>query len=131
MIGLDTNVIVRFLVRDDEKQAQIVYHRFKQAERDRQRLCIPLVVALEMIWVLDSAYGMSRSNILKSIADLRQMPILEFEFDSVIERFHSSASKCKIDLADLLIAHAAGHAGCETMLTFDKHAARFSFFRLL
>ena len=46
MIALDTNVIVRFLVRDDEKQAQVVYARLKQAEQAREILLIPLLVVL-------------------------------------------------------------------------------------
>ena len=56
MIALDTNVLVRFLVRDDEKQAQIVYARFKQAESAREVLFVSLLVVLETIWVLESAY---------------------------------------------------------------------------
>ena len=58
MIALDTNVIIRFLVRDDEKQAKTVYARLKKAEATRERLFIPLLVLLETIWVLDSAYNM-------------------------------------------------------------------------
>jgi len=131
MIALDTNVIVRFLVRDDEKQAALVYARFKKAEASRERLFVPLLVVLELIWVLDSAYDMSREKILGSIADLRQMPILEFESDGVLEHLLSSAKGQKADLADLLIAHAAEAAGCEAALTFDKKASRFAFFRIL
>ncbi len=51
MTALDTNVIVRFLVRDDEEQALCVYKRFKQAEKKRESLFIPLTVLLETIWI--------------------------------------------------------------------------------
>ena len=55
MIAIDTNVIIRFLVRDDVKQAEIVYARFKRAEAARERLFIPLLVLLEMLW--DELFG--------------------------------------------------------------------------
>ncbi|MBT8419945.1 MAG: type II toxin-antitoxin system VapC family toxin [Gammaproteobacteria bacterium] len=131
MIALDTNVIVRFLVHDDEKQARAVYTRFKTAERNRERLFVPLVVVLELIWVLDSAYGMSRSEILGSIANLRQMPILQFEADTVLEHFLVSAEENMVELDDLLIALSAESSGCDAVITFDKKAARFPSFELM
>jgi len=131
MIALDTNVIVRFLVRDDAKQAEAARRRLKEAERNRERMLVPLLVVLETIWVLESAYEKTRSEILDSIRDMRQMPVLEFEADGVIERLLNDGGKCKADLADILIAHSAQAAGCESGITFDKDAARLPFFSLL
>ena len=107
MTALDTNVIVRFLVRDDEKQARAVYALFKRAEATREVLFVPLVVVLEVVWVLDRRYSMPRTEMLNAIANLRQMPILEFEASEVLERFLAAAKRSKVGLADLLIAHAA------------------------
>ena len=76
MIALDTNVIVRFLVRDDEQQAQAVYARLKQAEAARETLFVPLLVVLETIWVLESVYDKSRQEILDSLEDLSNFSIL-------------------------------------------------------
>jgi predicted nucleic-acid-binding protein len=131
MIALDTNIIVRFLVRDDEKQARAVYARFKQAEAARERLFVPLLVVLETIWVLQSAYDLSRDEILDAFEDLRRMPILEFEKDPVLQRFLSSGRKSRPDLSDLLIAVSAQASGCDFGLTFDKKASKVAFFRLL
>ncbi|MBU0716269.1 MAG: type II toxin-antitoxin system VapC family toxin [Verrucomicrobia bacterium] len=131
MIALDTNVIVRFLVRDDEKQAQIVYTRFKQAESAREVLFVPLLVVLETIWVLESAYDKPRKEILDSFDDLKSMPILEFEKDQVLQSWLSEGSKSNADLSDLLIALAAQSCGCSEGMTFDKKAAKSPFFRLL
>ncbi len=131
MIAVDTNIIVRFLVRDDEKQAEAVRRRLKQAEERRERLKILLLVVMETIWVLESAYDKTRSEILDSIRDMRQMPIFDFEADSAVEGLLSDGPKCKADLADILIAHAAEATGCEAGITFDKGAATLPFFRLL
>ncbi|MDP8234946.1 MAG: type II toxin-antitoxin system VapC family toxin [Candidatus Erginobacter occultus] len=131
MIAIDTNVVVRFLVRDDKKQSAAVYRRLKQAERDRERLFIPLLVILETIWVLESAYDRSRGEILEAIEDMRRMSVFEFEKDEVAERFLSDGRKCRADLADLLIARSSQSCGCETGITFDKAAAKLPFFSLL
>ncbi len=131
MNAVDTNVIVRFLVRDDEKQAEAVRRRLKQAAAQRERLVVPLLVVLETIWVLESAYDKSRAEILDSIQDMRQMPVFDFEADGVVERLLNDGRKSKADLADILIAHAAQACGCDACLTFDKDAARLPFFNLL
>jgi len=131
VIAVDTNVLVRFLVRDDEKQAEVVRKRLKRAERERECLKIPLLVVLEMVWVLESAYEKTKTEILDAIRDMRQMPVFEFEADGVVERFLNDGDKHKVDLADILIAHSAETAGCEGGITFDRAAAKLSFFTLL
>lgn len=131
MIALDTNIIVRFLVRDDQKQADAARKRLKQAETRRERLNIPLLVVLEVIWVLESAYDKTRSEILDSIRDMRQMPVFEFEADTAIEGLLNDGPKYKADLADILIARAAETSGCDGGITFDKRAAKLPFFNLL
>jgi len=128
---LDTNVLIRFLVRDNEQQAEIIYRIFKQAESDKKVLFVPLLVVLETVWVLESVYKISRQEILDSINDLILMPILEFEAQSAIMSFVSSARESKMDLSDLLIAHSARFSGCECVLTFDKRASDFGLFELL
>ena len=54
MKALDTNVRVRFRGRDDTRQANIVYRTFKEAEESKDALFVPLLVVLEVFWVLES-----------------------------------------------------------------------------
>ena len=131
MKALDTNVLVRFLVRDDEQQSEAVYRKFKQTEADKEVLFIPALVVLEAVWVLESVYKATRQEILDSIDQLLLMPILEFEVQSAIRSFVSSARENKTDLSDLLIAHSARFAGCECVITFDKRASNLELFELL
>ncbi len=131
MRALDTNVLVRFLVRDDERQAETIYRIFKQAESDKEVLFVPLLVVLETVWVLDSVYVIPRQEIIDSINELLLMPILEFEKQPAIQSFISSARETKMDLSDLLIAHSAKFSGFECVLTFDKRASNFGLFELL
>lgn len=131
MKAVDTNVLIRFLVKDDEQQAETIYRIFKQAESDKESLFVPLLVVLETIWVLESVYTIPRQEILDSINELLLMPILEFEAQSAVLSFVSSAVETKIDLSDILIAHSARFSGCECVLTFDKQASNFRLFELL
>ena len=131
MIAVDTNILVRFLVRDDEAQAETVRRRLKKAEAEREPFLVPLLVVLETIWVLESAYAKTRSEILDAVEDMRQMPVLVFEADAVIDRLLHDGRKYKADLADILIACSAQAAGCQTGVTFDKAAAGLPFFSLL
>ncbi len=130
MKGVDTNILVRFLIGDDELQAKKAYKIFKKAESNRDELFVPLLVVLELIWVLDSVYDITRTEILDSISELLMMPILEFEHKSVLQQFTLSAQTNKYDLADLLIAYSAKLQGCDTVLTFDKKVSKFQLFEL-
>ena len=131
MKALDTNVLVRFLVKDDERQAKAVYKIFKQAESNVDVFFIPTLVLLETIWVLDSVYEITRKEILDSVDELLLMPILEFDAQSAIRSFISSARENRADLSDLLIAHYAKYSGCDSVITFDKRATKMELFELL
>ena len=131
MKAIDTNILVRFLVKDDEKQAQVVYNLFKRTEYVKGTLFVPLAVVLETIWVLESVYNISRNEIIETFKDLLSMPLLKFESQPVVQAFTTSARNTSADLADLLIAQSAHHSGCESVLTLDKRAAKSALFELL
>jgi predicted nucleic-acid-binding protein len=131
MKALDTNVLVRFLVKDDAEQAQQVYSLFKQAENLQQRLFVPILVVLEMIWVLQAVYRVEDRDIIASLNDLLLMPVLLFETPPVLHAFIGAAVNNNFDFADLLIAHSARAYPCEIVLTFDKKAAKFAGFELI
>ena len=130
MKGIDTNILIRFLVGDDELQAKKVYNIFKKAEINKKELFVPLLVILELIWVLESVYEVTRTEILDSISELLLMPILKFEHQSALQQFTNSGHGNKYDLSDLLIAHSAKEQGCESVITFDKKASKFDLFEL-
>ena len=96
----------------------------------KTELLIPLLVILELIWVLDSAYDIDRGDILESINDLLLMPILKFEQRTVLQKFILSAQQNNYDLSDLLIAHSAKFQGSDKTITFDKKAAKHELFEL-
>lgn len=131
MKAVDTNVLVRFLVQDDDKQTQAVIQLLVDAETSKRPLFVSNVVVLELMWVLKSAYDVPRDDILNALGELLSMVALEFQDSLIVRHFISSAQNNTYDLADLLIAHVARGKGCETTLTFDRKAAKVSLFSLL
>lgn len=131
MKSLDTNILVRLLVNDDQAQTQIVYDLFKKAEIEKEIFYISHLVILELIWVLDSVYEINRTNLVEAIHQLTLMPLLQFEDLTIINKFVQESKKTNIDLADLMIATTANHNGCEKTITFDKKAAKCHLFELL
>ncbi len=131
MNAVDTNLLVRFLVRDDERQAAAAHRRLKEAEEKREVLLVPLLVVLELIWVLEAVYEIPRLDIVDAISDLTMMRVFRLEALPVIQAFVSTAHRSKIDLPDLLIGHSAELLGCDRVLTFDKKAAKSNLFELL
>lgn len=131
MKAIDTNVLVRFLVNDDQKQAEQVRTLFALAQKERGVFYVPILVLLETIWVLESAYQVSRQDLISALSDLLLLPVLEFEQREAVNAMLSMAVSNKIDLPDALIAQSALHSGCECVLTFDQKAARCDGFEML
>jgi len=131
MKALDTNILVRFLVQDDESQSKIVYDLFSAAERQKVSFYIPILVVLETIWVLEAVYQVERDDLISAINELMLMPVLDFEQQTVIRNFLGSSKSTSFDLADILIAQSADISGCISTLTFDKKASKFELFEYL
>lgn len=131
MKAIDTNVLVRFLVNDDPAQAQQARQLFSAAEQQRVIYFVPLLVVLESIWVLESAYQVGRNELIEAFSDLLLLPVLEFEQREAVQAMLQAARTDSLDLPDLLIAKSALRNGCECVVTFDKKAARNDAFELL
>jgi predicted nucleic-acid-binding protein len=131
MKALDTNILVRFLVADEPRQAQLVYRLFKNAERKNERFFVSLLVVLETLWVLDSVYDYTPAEIVGALKGLLTLKVLEFESTSVLREWLETAQASKGDLSDLLIGHVAQNKGCSSVMTFDKKASRHHMFEEL
>jgi|SRR5579872_2244496 len=124
MIGLDTNVLVRYIVQDDLKQSQTATDFIQKNCSMASPGFINSLVLCELVWVLESAYEYSRDDIAKVIEKIlrtRQFQIHEPEF------MWSSLQKYKekiADFSDCYIASINAQAGCKHTVTFDKKAAR-------
>ncbi len=123
MIGLDTNVLVRYLMQDDAKQAA-------KATRLMESLTVEvpgfvsIISVVELGWVLTSAYGLTRSQLEQALeALLRTKELVVDRADQVLQALRIFKAT-KADLADCLIERSAAGAGCEQTMTFDVAAAK-------
>ena len=131
MKALDTNILVRFLIQDDELQSKVVFDLFSNAERQKESFFISILVVVETIWVLESVYQVKRNDLIKAISELMLMPVLDFEKQTVVRDFIISSENSTFDLSDILIAQSAKNSGCAATLTFDKKASKFKLFEYL
>jgi predicted nucleic-acid-binding protein len=128
MKALDTNVLVRLLVRDDERQAQRARQLLLRAQEAETPLLVTDAVVLEVIWVLGSAYAFPRDEILDALELLADFPALRLQSHDVVRQLVRVGRSTRLDLADLLIGLAARNEGCESTLTFDRRLARSELF---
>ena len=131
MKGLDTNVLVRFLVKDDEPQARRAA-AFLRAECHPERPClVNRIVLCELEWVLGSAYGYPRAVIADVIEKLLRADALVVEDAEdawvALRSYRTGAA----DLADCLIGAVNRRLGCDSTATFDRKAAGTAEFELL
>ena len=131
MKALDTNVLVRFLVKDDKAQALRVKTLFESAEKSGERFFITTPSLLELIWVLSAVYDFTRSELVEAIQLLSQMPILEFEDFELVTRLIRLGGETTADLPDLVIGLAGGAHGCESTLTFERGLEKTRLFERL
>lgn len=119
MIGLGTNVLVRYLTEDDPEQSPRAVALVEGALQEGERLFVPQIVLCELVWVLDSAYGYSREEIVSVARDLlraRQLVIEDLDSARMaLDRYAAQGG----DFADFLIVERSRAAGCERVASFD------------
>jgi len=120
MIGLDTNVLVRLLTRDDEKQAGKARDLLERHANEDGQLFVSDIVLAELVWILDRAYGLDKAAIATAIKALADNATLGFESREVLRDAQALYADSKAGFADCLIHAKARAAGCETLASFDK-----------
>lgn len=131
MILLDTNILVRFLVRDDEIQFQKVLHFLQDLENNQKQAFISLLVLIELNWVLSFRYKIARQDIIHEMINLCHMPIFDIEHNKEVKQALLYAQNNTFDLSDLLIACKSRSLDNLPVYTFDKKASRAEGFVLL
>lgn len=125
MIAPDTNVLVRFLVRDDERQFQ----RVVALLRGEGPFFVGDVVLAELVWVLQATYGHPRSDIADALQGLTESERLVFESTDRCARALRRYRAGRGGFADYLLAERAADAGCGHVVTFDRDLCKETGFR--
>lgn len=131
MASLDTNVLVRLLVRDDADQAAAATSLIRSAVRKGEPLFVPVAVLLELEWVLRSAFGFDKPAVLQALFGLLGSFELVFESEGAIELALAQYGRSAADFSDCLHVALAQRANQSPLWTFDKAAARLDGAKLL
>lgn len=120
MIGLDTNVLIRYLTRDDESQYRAT---MKLLMRKSASFFVADLVLVETDWVLSSLYDWTCDEIANAFTRLLQIHNLQFEDEDRI-RLSLAAVRRGADLSDELLIAMSRHQGCREFATFDAAVAK-------
>ncbi|MFI4940077.1 MAG: PIN domain-containing protein [Burkholderiales bacterium] len=124
MLGVDTNVLVRFLVRDDEAQFEKARKLIKREVAAGRRVFVSQLVLLETEWVLRSRYSLPKNSIIETISSLLDATDVRLEDEPAIEEALFSWRDANADFADCLIGAQNRRLGCRATATFDVKASR-------
>ncbi|MDP3898735.1 MAG: type II toxin-antitoxin system VapC family toxin [Mesorhizobium sp.] len=121
MKALDTNVLLRLVLRDDENQFAKA-SSFLKSRTQNDPAYVSLIVLVEFVWTLRQRYRYERNEIRSVVASLLDVREIAFEDEDDLSAIVADADRG--DLADHLIAYVARRGGCTSTVTFDKRAAK-------
>ena len=128
MLGIDTNVLVRFLLRDDEAQFQKANKLIQREVTAGRGVLVSQLVLLETEWVLRSRYGFSKIQLLEVIASLLDTRDIQLADEQSVEEAIYQWKEANADFADCLIAARHRRLGCSATATFDARAVKLTGF---
>lgn len=130
MIGLDTNVLLRYLLQDDEAQGERAARAIGHAAARNEPLFVSLVVLCEMVWVLESAYRHRKVEIVAVLDELLATGGFEIERRDVVRAALDDFRATKADFADAVIGRTNQVHGCRQSLTFERSLKALGTFRV-
>ena len=131
MIGLDTNILVRYLTQDDSAQfAKAAAFIDAASERDEQFL-VNAAVLCELVWVLATVYDYSREEIAQALEQIFTTAQFEIERLDEARQALGDFRSSKADFSDALIGRINRSLGAKHTVTFDRDLKAVETFRLL
>ena len=128
MLGIDTNVLVRFLVRDNEAQFEKARRLIKREVGAEEDVFVSLMVLLETEWVLRSRYMLRKAEIVEALSGLLDATEVQFEDEPAVEETLFIWKDTAADFADCLIGIHNHRSGCRATATFDAKAVKLPAF---
>jgi predicted nucleic-acid-binding protein len=131
LIGIDTNILVRYVLRDDVLQASKASRLIESLSEDRPGH-ITLVTVAELFWVLDRSYKLTRMQFAFILSSLIESLTLSFENENIVsEALDMFSRSTSADFSDCLITRGCIVNNCESIFTFDRNAAKAAGMTLL
>ncbi|HML18147.1 MAG TPA: type II toxin-antitoxin system VapC family toxin [Bryobacteraceae bacterium] len=120
MRAADTNLLVRYIINDDQKQADAVERFFEDCRASGEPVFIPVLVVCELLWVLERVYGQAKPELIAALEKMADAAFFQFEQEAVIRRCLEHYRSGKASFADYVIGEISREAGCRDTVTFDR-----------
>jgi predicted nucleic-acid-binding protein len=130
MIGLDTNILVRYVTQDDPVQSAKAIEVIERRLTEEIPGFVSIVAIVETVWVLDRAYGLTPQEIAAVVERMLQTDVLVIENEQEVFTAMIALKEGLGSFADCVIAALGAKAGCSSTVTFDHKALRLPGFRL-
>jgi predicted nucleic-acid-binding protein len=130
MIGLDANILVRYLTQDDPVQSMKATEIIERRLTEEDPGFVGIVVMVEIVWVLDRVYGLAAHEIAAAIERMLQAEVLVVEHEQEVFPAMIALKEGQGSFADAVIAALGARANCSCTLTFDQKALRLPGFKL-
>ena len=131
MVGLDTNVLLRYFFNSNDTQTKVVVEYIEKNCSVEEPGFISSVVLSELTWVLKSNYKLDKDVVIKLISKILYCNELFVENQECAIQALKAYEKGGADFSDYFIAHIAKHYKAKTTVTFDKKAGKYKLFELL
>jgi len=131
MIGLDTNILVRYLTQDDPLQSAKATELIERRLSEENPGFVSLVAMVETAWVLERSYGLAEVEVAAAVERLLQADVLVVESEQEVFTAMIALKQRRGSFADALIGALGVKAGCSLTVTFDQKALRLPGFGLL
>jgi predicted nucleic-acid-binding protein len=131
MIGLDANILIRYLAQDDPVQSPKANELIEQRLTEANPGFLSTVALVETAWVLERSYRLSAREIAAAIERILQADVLVVESEQEVFTAAIALKEERASFADALIGALGTRAGCSRTLTFDRKALRLPEFELL
>ena len=131
MIGLDTNILIRYLTLDDPVQSAKATEILERRLTLKNPGFVSVVAMVETVWGLDRAYGLTAQEIATAVERLLQVGVLAVENEQEVFTAMVVLKQGRGSFADALIAELGARVGCTRTLTFDQKAVRLPAFELV
>lgn len=129
MIGLDTNVVLRYLLQDDPAQRRVANRIFEQQLSAANPGFLNLATVLEIVWVLRSVLGRTPIQIAAHLETILSRTTLEVQNAEQVYEAAFALKRGTGEFEDALIGALNAWAGCSSTVTFDRKAGRLPHFR--
>lgn len=129
-IAIDTNVLVRYLVKDEPRQSKVAAALIN-AGLEESGVFVSHIVLCELVWVLRRSYGIEKADIVKALTAILHEPGFAFESRAHVQSSLKEYLKSHGDFADYLIGHSCIARGCERVYTFDQKLKNSQSFQVL